>query len=405
MFLTVSKRFEFSSSHRLYLDRWSPEQNRDFFGRKSEGAFGHGHNYVAYFVFKGKVDEQSGMLINVATIKERILPLLESKYDHKYLNVDTAPFNDILPTPENVARELLKDAGELFADQSAEPIACHLVESAASAATAYADGRVERDIHLDFSAARRTCSPHLTEEENRAMFGIASSYEGHGHHYRLRITLAGEVHPEHGMVAPDVDIIPVMEELHREFDHRNINTEVPGLKNQPITTEILARYIAGRLNGRLPFNRLRLHENDNFFVEYNHAGEALMGLRQSFTASHRLHCPTMDAAANTELYGKCNNPYGHGHMYDVECALSGNIDDRTGTLGNLEDDNRALAEALADWDYKHLDRETSDFTDRPSTGENIVRLLWEKVEKGRPERLHRLRLWETRNNRFTLRRD
>ncbi len=405
MFLTVSKRFEFSASHRLYLKRWSPEENRDFFGRKSEGLYGHGHNYVAYFVFRGEVDEDNGMLINVTTIKERILPLLEARYDHKYLNADTSPFNDILPTPENVARELLKDAAKLFTDQTARPVVCHLIESPASAATAYADGRVERDIHLDFSAARRTFSPHLTEEENQKLFGIASSFAGHGHHYRLRLTLSGEVDPVHGMVLPDVEIQPVLDELHREFDHRNINSDVPGLKGQPITTEILARYIAGRLSGRLPFDRLRLNENDNFFVEYGRSGQALTGLRQSFTAAHRLHCASVDDSENLQLYGKCNNSFGHGHMYDVEVSLAGTIDERTGTLGDLDDDNRALAAVLADWDYKHLDKETPDFTDRPSTGENMIWLLSDKLEKVIPHRLHRVRLWETRNNRFTLRQD
>ncbi len=216
MFLTVSKRFEFSASHRLYLERWSPQENRDFFGRKSEGLYGHGHNYVACFVFRGDVDEDKGMLINVATIKERILPLLEARYDHKYLNADTSPVNEILPTADNVARELLRDAAALFADQSAQPVACHLVESPAGAATADADGRVERDIHLVFSAARRTFSPHLTEEENRKLFGIASSFAGHGHHYRLRITLSGDVDPVHGMISPDVEIQPGLDDLHRE---------------------------------------------------------------------------------------------------------------------------------------------------------------------------------------------
>ena len=63
----------------------------------------------------------------------------------------------------------------------------------------------------------------------------------------------------------------------------------------------------------------------------------------------------------------------------------------------------ALEESLRPWDNKHLDLETSDFRNMPSTGENIVRTLWSRVNPLIDERLVRLRLWETTNNRFTVR--
>ena len=64
----------------------------------------------------------------------------------------------------------------------------------------------------------------------------------------------------------------------------------------------------------------------------------------------------------------------------------------------------ALGQALAPWRDKHLDLETEEFRDQPSTGENIVRALWPKIDSALQQRLVRLRLWETANNRFTLRR-
>ena len=59
--------------------------------------------------------------------------------------------------------------------------------------------------------------------------------------------------------------------------------------------------------------------------------------------------------------------------------------------------------ALRPWEDKHLDEETDEFRDQPSTGENIVRTLWPKFDERLRHRLVRLRLWETPNNRFSLR--
>jgi len=111
MYLTISKRFEISSSHRLYLDKWSEKENYDFFGRESGGIHGHGHNFEIIFVFHGPVNDQNGMMINVTIIKEKIKKIIDARYDHKFLNLDTPPFDKLLPTPENLASQLLKEAG------------------------------------------------------------------------------------------------------------------------------------------------------------------------------------------------------------------------------------------------------------------------------------------------------
>jgi 6-pyruvoyltetrahydropterin/6-carboxytetrahydropterin synthase len=107
---------------------------------------------------------------------------------------------------------------------------------------------------------------------------------------------------------------------------------------------------------------------------------------------------------NTELFGKCNNPAGHGHNYIVEATIGGDYDERTGTLCDFAAFQSVLADALGPWRDRHLDLETEDFRENPSTGENIVRVLWPKIDNRVRQRLVRLRLWETANNRFTLRR-
>jgi 6-pyruvoyltetrahydropterin/6-carboxytetrahydropterin synthase len=125
----------------------------------------------------------------------------------------------------------------------------------------------------------------------------------------------------------------------------------------------------------------------------------------AFHAAHRLRAATLSDAENAKLYGKCNNPLGHGHGYLTETTISGEYDERSGTLFDFVEFRKAIQESLEPWRDRHLDLETEDFRNAPSTGENIVRALWPKIDNRLNQRLVRLRLWETANNRFTLRRN
>jgi 6-pyruvoyltetrahydropterin/6-carboxytetrahydropterin synthase len=127
-------------------------------------------------------------------------------------------------------------------------------------------------------------------------------------------------------------------------------------------------------------------------------------MQRAFHAAHRLHAPNLSESENVELYGKCNNPRGHGHRYLTEATIGGPYDDKSGTLYNFVSFRDGVERALLPWQDKHLDRETEEFRQTPSTGENIVRALWPKFDSQLEQRLVRLRLWETPNNRFTLRR-
>jgi 6-pyruvoyltetrahydropterin/6-carboxytetrahydropterin synthase len=123
-----------------------------------------------------------------------------------------------------------------------------------------------------------------------------------------------------------------------------------------------------------------------------------------FSAAHRLHSPVLSEEENVALYGKCNNPRGHGHLYRTEATVGGQFDERSGTLMDFVSFQNAIGEAVRPWQDKHLDLETEEFRNKPSTGENIVQALWPRFDSRLDGRLVRLRLWETANNRFTLRR-
>jgi 6-pyruvoyltetrahydropterin/6-carboxytetrahydropterin synthase len=404
MLLTVSKRVEFSASRRLFSSKFSTEENIRLFGEESRARYGTGRNYVAYFIFSGQPDVTTGMLINISEIKKRAGEIINDGYDHRFLNDDNAAFRDKVPTAENVCRQLFVDVAPLFTGNRANLVAVHLRETPDRSATAYANRRIQGNYWFDFSAARQTISPHLEAAENEELFGVCTAE--HGHNYRTRLTFgADSPTAEEAGVSTHTEISALIRSLRDELDHKNLNRDLDAMSGKPITTESLSRFILRRgSDKKLPLLRVRLHERNDFFAEAWSDGGMFLGMRQSFSAAHRLHVRSFSDIQNTELFGKCNNPGGHGHRYVVEATIGGEYDQRSGALAKFEDLHDALEKSLASWRDKHLDLETDEFREHPSTGENIVCALWPKIDSALQQRLFRLRLWETANNRFTLRR-
>jgi len=402
MLLTVSKRLEFSASRRLHVDGWSESENLSAFGPETNARYGSGRNYVAYFVFTGPVDPTTGMLINISEIKERAGKIVRERFDHKFLNEDNPAFGDVPPTAENIARQLYLDVAPLFSDVEAKLCACHLAECPERSATYYSTGACEANFWFEFSAARKTMSPLLSAEENVRLFGESVSM--HGHNYRARLTFRTERCDGKGPLVRFDAIRACVRALRSELDHQHLNEEVMGLKNRPVTTESLAGYIYERVNTMMPLQRVRLHERNDFFAEAWESSMMFLGLQVPFHAAHRLHSATLSDMENARLYGKCNNPRGHGHRYLTETTIGGGYNARSGTLYDFVAFRNAIEESLEPWRDRHLDLETEDFRDAPSTGENILRALWPKIDNRLNQQLVRLHLWETANNRFTLRR-
>ena len=400
MLLTVSKRLEFSASRRLFFSRWTDSENLAAFGEETRAKYGTGRNYTAYFIFSGQVDPVTGMLINISEIKRRAGEIVDDRFDHKFLNEDNSEFHEVPPTAENIARQLFADVAPLFADVDAKLVACHLIETPDRSATFYADGACEANYWFEFSAARQTMSPRLTPAENERLFGAAATV--HGHNYRARLTFRKE--KTGGPIVQQQILDACVDSLRQELDHRHLNEDVPGLKDRPITTESLAAYIRERVAASVPIHRVRLHERADFFAEGWTGGSMFLGMQMRFSAAHRLHAAAFSDEKNAALFGKCDNPRGHGHLYLAEPTIGGTYDERSGTLYDFVAFRKALSESIEPWQDQHLDLETEDFREISSTGENIVCALWSKVDSRVNQQLVRLRLWETKNNRFTLRR-
>jgi 6-pyruvoyltetrahydropterin/6-carboxytetrahydropterin synthase len=123
-----------------------------------------------------------------------------------------------------------------------------------------------------FSAAHRYENPALSPEENARLFGKCNFPWGHGHDYRLEVTLGGEVSEKTGMIVPLEEVDRALAEVLRAVDHRHLNHEVPFFRDRIPTTENIAVYLWGELARRLPEGalvRIRLHEDERLFVEYS----------------------------------------------------------------------------------------------------------------------------------------
>ena len=129
--------------------------------------------------------------------------------------------------------------------------------------------------------------------------------------------------------------------------------------------------------------------------------KAHLSRRYLFSASHRLHNDAMSVDENRATYGKCNNPYGHGHNYRLEVTVSGSVDASTGMVCNLVDlDGFVEREVLSRYDLENLNT-LKEFSKNVPTTENLCVEIFEILQRGFPHaHLEKVRLEETMMNSF-----
>jgi len=126
-----------------------------------------------------------------------------------------------------------------------------------------------------------------------------------------------------------------------------------------------------------------------------------LGRRYHFAASHRLHNAQMTEEENCRVYGKCNNPHGHGHNYTVEVRLSGMIDPATGMISNLADLDAFVNERVIEpFDHRSLNEEVPVFQNVVPTTEMLCIEIFERLKSFPHAKLEAVRIVETSNNSF-----
>ena len=123
--------------------------------------------------------------------------------------------------------------------------------------------------------------------------------------------------------------------------------------------------------------------------------------KYTFAASHRLHSSAFSDAENQRLYGKCNNPYGHGHNYTLEVTLTGPVDPQTGMIANLADlDAFVKSRVIDDFDHRSINDEIPAFRKAIPTTENLCKEIYERLRDFPHARVERIRIEETSKNSF-----
>jgi len=126
-----------------------------------------------------------------------------------------------------------------------------------------------------------------------------------------------------------------------------------------------------------------------------------LGRRYRFAASHRLHSAQLSEDENNRVYGKCNNPYGHGHNYTVEVRFSGEVDPATGMIANLADVDAFVNERVIEpFDHRSLQDEVPAFRNVVPTTENLCKEIFARLKPFVKAKLEAVRIEETSNNSF-----
>jgi len=116
--------------------------------------------------------------------------------------------------------------------------------------------------------------------------------------------------------------------------------------------------------------------------------------RYHFPASHRLHAAQLSDAENARLYGKCNNPFGHGHDYTLQVTISGELDASTGLLVPLARlDEFVSQKILRLFAYRNINVDVPQFASLAPTTENVALVIGDLVRRDWAEFFGDLPIW------------
>nr|WP_309694131.1 6-carboxytetrahydropterin synthase [Armatimonas sp.] len=262
-----------------------------------------------------------------------------------------------------------------------------------------------------FSAAHAYWFPDRSDEENRALFGKWASKWGHGHNYDVEVTVIGELDESSGMVVNITDVDRALKRALKPLRDKHLTYEVPHFATHPPTTENIALFLADAFSREFVdpaarLSKITVWETPTLSATLDfQESDTMVALTRSidFAAAHRLHAPGLSESENLAIFGKCNNPKGHGHNYGVEITVIGEPDPATGMIVDLLALDAVLErEIMARYDHKHLNDDTEDFRAANPTSENLTLAIWRHLVNKipAPARLQKVVVRETDRNFF-----
>jgi 6-pyruvoyltetrahydropterin/6-carboxytetrahydropterin synthase len=220
---------------------------------------------------------------------------------------------------------------------------------------------------------------------------------GIGHYFSLEVTLAGEPTPESGCVQNikfiDEKVREIAVPIAAAFVRRGANAGGAMLLGR-IYQRLKDAWPGSELHhlrlGLSPFLALTLFAREFPMIRLSQKFE--------FSASHRLHNPAFSEEKNQALFGKCNNPHGHGHNYVLQVTVAGLLDGSGHVIGVPEFEKIVASTVIEPFDHRYLNEEIPRFTDLIPTVENIAMVIFHMLKpkfEATKVKLAGVTLWET----------
>ncbi len=270
----LTRLVEFEASHRYWNPAFSDEENHRTFG-KCVSPYGHGHNYTLKVTLGGRLDPQTGMVLNIKEL-DLLLKEISSEFDHKFINLDHPAFQQRIPTTENLASYMHCQIEEKLRARSTSYhlSRVQLYEEPtlwAEVLSGEESSMVTLTKTFSFSAAHRLHSNNLSADENRLVFGKCNNLHGHGHNYELEVTVQGRIDPQTGMIMDLGELMQtVQDEVLERFDHKHLNKDTEEFRTLNPTGENIVQVIWNLLQPKLGSQlvRLGLWETPKNLFEY-----------------------------------------------------------------------------------------------------------------------------------------
>lgn len=237
---------------------------------------------------------------------------------------------------------------------------------------------------IEFAAAHRYIRTEWDEAKNRAVFGRCYNAPAHGHNYLLEVTVSGEIDPKTGMVVNLFDLKRLLLAVLEEFDHKNLNLDMPYFKERIPTSENFAHVLWTKLASQRDIgtlHALRLCEDEDLYAEVTAADRpdvAAVAKRYSFNAIQEDH---------------------QGRDWDFYVTVHGTIDPMTGMVTDIGALNRLVQDTvIKTFDRQDLRRVLGSETVR---GEALAKAIWDRLAGHLSGgTLHNIRLVQTRDLSF-----
>jgi 6-pyruvoyltetrahydropterin/6-carboxytetrahydropterin synthase len=256
--------------------------------------------------------------------------------------------------------------------------------------------RLTREVRFAVHTDAKTDEKQLASTATNSFAGYPS-LTGLGHWFAMQVTVEGEADPASNYLLNIKNIDQKAREIAIPLVGRAVRDGTFGGGAGVVLQAFAAMRDAW---GNVMLAGIRLAMSPFLAIEARAEEIPMVRLSQKFefSASHRLHNPAMSDEANRATYGKCNNPHGHGHNYELQVTVAGEADE-TGVLVDVPAFEKIVAETVIDrFDHRNLNTEVPEFKDLIPSVENIAKVIYGLLKGkvgGKRAKLASVTVWET----------